>query len=111
MNFSAQLLNMEGECRDKFKKSKKKCNRMSVSNQVVSGVAVGSGTAGVVSALTVVGLPISIALASISVLGGITSGVLTTIGRSNQKSAINNQRKITVLSQARIKLNSIIAST
>ena len=111
MKYSTSLLALEGKCRGKFKDYKSMCKKMSVINQVTSSVAVSSGTAGVVTAVTIVGLPVSVALASISVIGGVISAIVTTIGRSKQKSAIRYQQKISVLSQSRIEINNIISST
>lgn len=104
-------MKLEGENRDKFKIKKGKCKSSAITNQVTVGIAVTSGGAGIVTGVTVVGLPISIGLAGVSLVSGIVSGIITTIGRNYQKNAIRYQKKVILLSQARIKLNNIIAST
>ena len=111
MRYSAHLLKLEGENRDKFSINKSKCKSSAMANQVTSGVAITSGGAGIVTGITVVGLPISIGLAGVSLVTGLASGIITTVGRNYQKNAIRYQKKVILLSQARIKLNTIIVST
>ena len=111
MRYSTHLLQLEGENGKKFKNNVSKCKSMSVANQIVSGIALTSGTAGIVSAISIVGLPVTLGLSVVSAVNGLASGIFTTLARGSQKNAIRYQQKVGFLSQVRIRLNEIIAST
>ena len=72
IGYTNELKERKNELRKSFKNNKKKFGRVSVANYSVSSIAVGSATTGIVTAVTVIGLPVTIAASVVSGVLGAT---------------------------------------
>ena len=95
--------------RKSFKNNKNKFNRISVVNYSVSSIAVGSATTGVVTAVTVIGLPVTIAASVVSGVLGITSIVLTSFQKKYYNESVKEKELYTKISKAITDIDLLIA--
>ena len=71
-------------------------------------MVVGSATTGVVTAVTVIGLPVTIAASVVSGVLGITSIVLTSFQKRYHKESVREKELYTIISKAITDIDLII---
>ena len=109
IGYTNELKVRKNELRKSFKNNKNKFNRISVANYSVSSIAVGSATTGVVTAVTVIGLPVTIAASVVSGVLGITSIVLTSFQKKYHNESVKEKELYTKISKAITDINLLIA--
>ena len=93
ISFKNDLLNLERNNDEKYKQLKRKSNRFYGVNITSNTIAALTGISGITTSLTVVGLPISLVLGSISLGSVFVSSVSIIFIQKNQKN-INKNRKV-----------------
>ena len=100
INYAKELKERKIEFGKSSKSNKNKFNRISVANYTISSIAVGSATTGIVTAVTVIGLPVTIAASAVSGVLGITSIILTSLKKKYQQEYIKEKELYTMLCKA-----------
>ena len=90
----------KNELKKSFKNNKTKFGRVSIENYSVSSIAVGSATTGIVTAVTIIGLPVTIAASVVSGVLGITSIILTSFQKIYYKESVSEKELYTIISKA-----------
>ena len=81
----------KNELRKSLKNNESKFNKISVANYSLSSVAIGSATTGIVTAITIIGLPVTIAASVVSGVLGITSVILTSFQERYHKESVKEK--------------------
>ena len=100
INYAKELKERKIEFGKSSKSNKNKFNRISVANYTISSIAVGSATTGIVTAVTVIGLPVTIAASAVSGALGLTSIILTSLKKKYQQEYIKEKELYTMLCKA-----------
>ena len=100
INYAKELKEKKIEFGKSSKSNKNKFNRISVANYTISSIAVGSATTGIVTAVTIIGLPVTIAALAVSGALGITSIILTYLKKEYQQEYIKEKELYTMLCKA-----------
>ena len=100
INYAKELKEKKIEFGKSSKSNKNKFNRISVANYTISSIAVGSATTGIVTAVTIIGLPVTIAASAVSGALGITSIILTSLKKKYQQEYIKEKELYTMLCKA-----------
>ena len=100
INYAKELKEKKIEFGKSSKSNKNKVNRISVANYTISSIAVGSATTGIVTAITIIGLPVTIAASAVSGALGLTSIILTTLKKKYQQEYIKEKELYTMLCKA-----------
>ena len=100
INYAKELKEKKIEFGKSSKSNKNKFNRISVANYTISSIAVGSATTGIVTAVTVIGLPVTIAASAVSGALGITSIILTSLKKIYHQEYIKEKELYTRLCKA-----------
>ena len=79
------LKNKEQMFKQKYEKYNKILNPLTWLNACSSGISVATGISSVATFATFVGLPVSISLGAASLTGAITSGIISTLTKRNQR--------------------------
>ena len=109
IGYTKELKKKKEELIKSFKNSKNNFNRISIANYSVSSIAVGSATTGVVTALTVVGLPVTIVASALSGVFGVTSIILTSFQKKYYRESVNGKELYTKYSKAITDIDLLIA--
>ena len=91
INYAKELKEKKIEFGKSSKSNKNKFNRISVANYTISSIAVGSATTGIVTAVTIIGLPVTIAASAVSGALGLTSIILTSFKKKYQQEYIKEK--------------------
>ena len=70
---------------------KKICNRLLISNSAINSLTIGSGVTSITTALTVVGLPVSIVTGVLSGIGGAVSITLSILQKNYSKRLVKKK--------------------
>ena len=108
LNFLKDLNNREESARQNYKKYVNRARDISTANQVIAGIALTTGGTSIATALTVVGLPVTITTSVISGITGITSFILVKIGKSTKADAKKYNQIIHLITECKSKLNQIL---
>ena len=100
INYAKELKEKKIEFGKSSKSNKNKFNRISVANYTISSIAVGSATTGIVTAVTIIGLPVTIAASAVSGALGITSIILTSLKKKYHQEYIKEKELYTMLCKA-----------
>ena len=100
INYAKELKEKKIEFGKSSKSNKNKFNRISVANYTISSIAVGSATTGIVTAVTIIGLPVTIAASAVSGALGLTSIILTSLKKKYQQEYIKEKELYTMLCKA-----------
>ena len=100
INYAKELKERKIEFGKSSKSNKNKFNRISVANYTISSIAVGSATTGIVTAVTIIGLPVTIAASAVSGELGLTSIILTSLKKKYQQEYIKEKELYTMLCKA-----------
>ena len=100
INYAKELKQKKIEFGKSSKSNKNKFNRISVANYTISSIAVGSATTGIVTAVTIIGLPVTIAASAVSGALGLTSIILTSLKKKYQQEYIKEKELYTMLCKA-----------
>ena len=100
INYAKELKERKIEFGKSSKSNKNKFNRISVANYTISSIAVGSATTGIVTAVTIIGLPVTIAASAVSGALGITSIIPTSLKKKYQQEYIKEKELYTMLCKA-----------
>ena len=100
INYAKELKEKKIEFGKSSKSNKNKFNRISVANYTISSIAVGSATRGIVTAVTIIGLPVTIAASAVSGALGLTSIILTSLKKIYQQEYIKEKELYTMLCKA-----------
>ena len=98
-SYTNELKERKNEVRKSFKGNKNKFNRICVANYSVSSIAVRSATTGIVTVVTAIGLPVTIAASVVSGVLGITSIILTSFQKKYHKESIRKKELYTKFSK------------
>lgn len=80
LGYVTDLKNKENSLEIKYDKELAIIRNMNISNQTFSSLAVATGTGGIATGITVIGLPVSIGLGVAATIFGTVSFVLTGVG-------------------------------
>ena len=94
IGYTKELKEKKNELMKSFKNNKNNFNRISIANYSVSSIAVGSATTGIVTAVTVIGLPITVVASALSGILGVTSIVLTSFQKNTIESLLKRKNCI-----------------
>ena len=100
INYAKELKEKKIEFGKSSKSNKNKFNQISVANYTISSIAVGSATTGIVTAVTIIGLPVTIAASAVSGALGLTSIILTSLKKKYQQEYIKEKELYTMLCKA-----------
>ena len=100
INYAKELKEKKIEFGKSSKSNKNKFNRISIANYTISSIAVGSATTGIVTAVTIIGLPVTIAASAVSGALGLTSIILTSLKKKYQQEYIKEKELYTMLCKA-----------
>ena len=95
-----ELKERKNELRKSFKNNKNKFNKIAIANYSVSSIAVGSATTGVVTAITIIGIPVTVAASVLSGVLGATSIILTIFQKKYHKESVKEKELYTIISKA-----------
>ena len=109
IGYTNELKKKKEELIKSFKNNKNNFNRISIANYSVSSIAVGSATTGIVTAITVIGLPITVIASALSGVLGVTSIVLTSFQKKYHKESIKEKELYAKISKAITDIDLLIA--
>ena len=109
IGYTKELKEKKNELIKSFKNNKNNFNRISIANYSVSSIAVGSATTGIVTAITVIGLPITVIASALSGILGVTSIVLTSFQKKYHKESVKEKELYTKFSKAITDIDLLIA--
>ena len=109
IGYTKELKEKKNELMKSFKNNKNNFNRISIANYSVSSIAVGSATTGVVTAITVIGLPVTIVASALSGILGVTSIVLTSFQKKYHKESVKEKELYAKISKAITDIDLLIA--
>ena len=109
IGYTKELKEKKNELMKSFKNNKNNFNRISIANYSVSSIAVGSATTGVVTAITVIGLPVTIIASALSGVLGVTSIILTSFQKKYHKESIREKELYAKISKAITDIDLLIA--
>lgn len=81
---------------------------MAVSKPLV-GLAIASGKTGVATVVTVIGFPVTMGLATASILTGVADGLLNAVVKSHQKNYLKAAELLAIAQKGRIDLQKLLA--
>ena len=109
IGYTKELKEKKNELMKSFKNNKNNFNRISIANYSVSSIAVGSATTGIVTAITVIGLPITIVASALSGVLGVTSIILTSFQKKYHKESVKEKELYAKISKAITDIDLLIA--
>ena len=109
IGYTKELKKRKNELIESYKNNKGKFNKIAVANTSVSSIAVGSATTGIVTAVTVIGLPVTIAASALSGALGITSIILTSFQKRYYKESVKDKELYSIISKAITDIDLLIA--
>ena len=109
IGYTKELKEKKNELMKSFKNNKNNFNRISIANYSVSSIAVGSATTGIVTAITVIGLPITVVASALSGVLGVTSIILTSFQKKYHKESIKEKELYAKISKAITDIDLLIA--
>ena len=109
LNYVNDLRSRETAVEEKYDREISTIRKLQISNNTFSSVAVATGTGGIATGLTVIGLPVTVGLGSIAVLCSTVSFVLTGVSGKFTKRALVYKNQLKDLREARIELERILA--
>ena len=103
------LKNKEQMFKQKYEKYNKILNRLTWLNACSSGISVATGISSVAPFATFVGLLVSVAFGAVSLIGGITSGIISTLTKKYQKKLKKVTRLIDIITHATVVFDRVIS--
>lgn len=91
-NFQSILSNLEGEINTKYKKLKKKVRNIFWTNMISNGISTLSAVGVVTTAVTVIGIPISVMLGGISLTATFNSGITGVLLKRYERKLARNRK-------------------
>ena len=104
-----KLTRMRAKAIKRFEDNKSSFKKLNTAGKVLSVTSVSASSAGVATAITVVGIPISAVLAGVSAVCGVSAFVVGRFSRKNAKKAIEARKSQTIIDSALSDISSIIA--
>ena len=100
INNKSGLINKEVMFKKKYKKYTKIMNCLVWLNACLSGISIATGTSGVATFATFIGLTVSISLGAASPTGEIASGIISVLTKKYQKKLMKVTKLIDIVTQA-----------
>ena len=109
LHYVNDLRTRENDIEIKYDKLKSTLKNLNISNQTFTSLSVATGAGGIATGITVIGAPVAVGLGVAAAICGTASFVLTGIGKRYIGRVEKLKEQLTIIRDARINLERILA--